>query len=140
MSMTTGEGRGGHQADINMTPMIDILLVLLIIFLVIQPTMMEAIRVTVPAVRAVDPADVETPLVLEVAPGPAFRLSGVEVPPAELLSLIQEALAAREADATLFIQADESMTYGEVVAVVDRMRAAGVDLVGIVPRSAVVGE
>ena len=134
MAMTTGTG-GGPTADINMTPMIDVLLVLLIIFLVIQPAVLEGILVSVPAVRTTEATEALEPLVLEVLPGPAYRLGGVDVPAGDLGPRVRAALEERGAGTTLFLRADEALPYGAVIAAADEARAAGAARVALVPRA-----
>ncbi|HUH13958.1 MAG TPA: biopolymer transporter ExbD [Longimicrobiales bacterium] len=119
-----------------MTPMIDVLLVLLIIFLVIQPAVLEGILVSVPAVQTAEATEALEPLVLEVGPGPAYRLGGVEVAAGELGPRVRAALEERGADTTLFLRADETLPYGSVIAAADEARAAGAARVALVPRSA----
>ncbi|WP_420129339.1 ExbD/TolR family protein [Longimicrobium sp.] len=135
MAMTTGGRRGGSIGEINMTPMIDVLLVLLIIFMVVQQGLQRGLSVQVPP-----PPDGQTQiaqtanLVLELAPGGDYRLNRQ---PVARERLAQE-LGAVFADRTrkvLFVRGAESLPYGEVIAAVDASRLAGVQVVGLVPRS-----
>lgn len=133
MSMATG-GRGGPQSDINITPMIDVLLVLLIIFLVIQPALQKGLEVQVPPVEE-QQASEQPPdqIILEVRPGPTYAINQMPVPAAQLGARIQSIFADRPRK-VLFVRGAESLTYGDVVRAIDIARGAGIEVVGLTPR------
>jgi len=134
MAMAAGSGGGGPQSDINITPMIDVLLVLLIIFLVIQPALQKGIEVQVPPVEqrqaSEQPPDQIT---LEVQPGPSYSINQIPVPPNQLRQRIEEIFADRERK-VLFVKGAESIVYGDVVRAMDAARGAGIEVVGLTPR------
>ena len=139
MSMSIGGAPGSHQSNINITPMIDVLLVLLILFLIIQPALTKGIDVQVPAEETVASA-AETPdqIVLHVrqgADGPAYSINDVPVTPTELQSRIREVFEARPRK-VIFIEGEESLPYSAVVRAMDVVRGAGIDVIGLVPRNA----
>ena len=138
MAMAMGGRKGGGISEINMTPMIDVLLVLLIIFMVVQQGLQRGLSVQVPP-----PADGAAPpspdgtLVLEVEPGGRYLLNRQPVAAARL----QETLAGVFAERTrtvLFVKGAETIAFGDVVGAVDAGRAAGVQVVGLVPLAAAV--
>jgi biopolymer transport protein TolR len=137
MAMNAGSRRGGQVSSINMTPMIDVLLVLLIIFMVVQQQLQRGLSLQVPpptpGQTPPDPGDES--LVLEVAPGGAYRLNQQPIATASLQQRLAEVFAGRNRK-VLFVKADEHASYGEVVAAVDASRLAGVSVVGLVPRAA----
>ena len=136
MAMTTGGGRGGPQSNINITPMIDVLLVLLIIFLVIQPALQKGIEVQVPPVEEQEVQQNETPpdqIVLEVRPGPAYFINQMPVPAQQLEAQIQSIFAQRPRK-VLFVKGAENLVYGDVVRAIDAARGGGIEVVGLVPR------
>jgi biopolymer transport protein TolR len=145
MGMAVGGKRGGPSSDINMTPMIDVLLVLLIIFMVIQPAMQRGIEVQVPPVEERQQApDQPNPdqIVLEIRPGPSYFLNGIPVPPARLEAQLRGVFDER-ARKVLFVKGDETLRYDDVIAAIDAARAARIEVVGLVPRTrplAVAGE
>ncbi|HEV3051342.1 MAG TPA: biopolymer transporter ExbD [Longimicrobium sp.] len=135
MAMTIGGRRGGAIGEINMTPMIDVLLVLLIIFMVVQQGLQRGLSVQVPAPRDDRPVP-EQPenLVLQVEPGGRYLLNRQPVARERLAEELGAVFAGRTRK-VLFVKGAESLTYGEVVGAVDASRAAGVQVVGLVPRS-----
>jgi biopolymer transport protein ExbD len=135
--MGVGGGKGGPQADINMTPMIDVLLVLLIIFMVVQQGLQRGVSVQIPPPKdknevAQKPDPTQT-IVLEVEPGPTYFINRQPVDPSQLRDRIAEIFASRPRK-VIFVKGAENMTYGQVVHAVDASRAAGVEIVGLVPR------
>jgi biopolymer transport protein TolR len=138
MAMGIGGRKGGGISEINMTPMIDVLLVLLIIFMVVQQGLQRGLVVQVPPVRDdhVVPAPPES-LVLEVEPGGRYLLNRQPIPAARLQETLARVFAQRQRK-VLFVKGAESLPYGEVVSAVDASRAAGVQVVGLVPLTATV--
>ncbi len=136
MAMGVGGGKGGAMSEINMTPMIDVLLVLLIIFMVVQQGLQRGLSVQVPPPKekeeiAQKPPD-DTQIVLEVEPGPRYLVNRQEIPAANLESFLRETFAQR-ARKVIFVKGAENLSYGEVVRAVDASRAADIALVGLVP-------
>jgi biopolymer transport protein TolR len=135
MAMGVG-GKGGSMSEINMTPMIDVLLVLLIIFMVVQQGLQRGLSVQVPPPKekediAQQPPD-DTQIVLEVEPGPIYKVNRQVIPPADLERFLRETFAQR-ARKVIFIKGADNLSYGEVIRAVDASRAADVTLVGLVP-------
>ena len=129
-------GRSGVASEINVTPMIDVLLVLLVIFMVVQQGARKAVDVQVPPPDpTVHPARPEQTLVLEVEPGGRFFLNRQPVRAAALEATLAGVYAGRPRK-VLFVKGAEGARYGEVAAAVDAGRAAGVEVVGLVPRAA----
>ena len=140
MGMSAGGSKKGPQSDINMTPMIDILLVLLFIFMVVQQSMQEGVSVSVPPMPKKDqppPPPNANPdqIVLEVKAGPSYFLNQQPIPAPNLQARLTEVFAPRPRK-VIFIKGDENVPYGEVVKAVDASRASGIEVVGIVPRPA----
>ena len=136
MAMGVGGGKGGSMSEINMTPMIDVLLVLLIIFMVVQQGLQRGLSVQVPPPKekeeiAQKPPD-DTQIVLEVEPGPAYFVNRQPVAAADLENFLRETFAQR-ARKVIFVKGAENLTYGEVIRAVDASRAADITLVGLVP-------
>ena len=136
MAMGVGGSKGGAMSEINMTPMIDVLLVLLIIFMVVQQGLQRGLSVQVPPPKekediAQQPPD-DSQVVLEVDPGPVYKVNRQVVPAAELETFLRDVFAQR-ARKVIFVKGAEELTYGEVVRAVDASRAADITLVGLVP-------
>ena len=137
MAMGVSVRRGGMSAAINVTPMIDVLLVLLIIFMVVQQGLRKGIDAQVPPPRAATPpVDDPTAIVLEVLGGGRYAINRQPVGAEGLQSAVARTFAGRPRK-VLFVRAGEDVRYGDVAAAVDAGRAAGVQVVGLVPRPGV---
>ncbi|HEX7243769.1 MAG TPA: biopolymer transporter ExbD [Longimicrobiaceae bacterium] len=136
MAMGVGGSKGGPTADINMTPMIDVLLVLLIIFMVVQQGLQRGLSVQVPPVKKEkqEIAQNVDQIVLEIRSGPQYFLNQEPIQAANLEARLREVFAPRPRK-IIFVKGAENLTYGEVVRAVDATKAAGLDVVGLVPRS-----
>jgi biopolymer transport protein TolR len=134
MAISTGGGKGGPSWQINMTPMIDVLLVLLIIFMVIQPTLQKGIEVQIPPVEE-RPPETSAPdqITLEIRAGPDYLINGIPVAAPELRGQISSIFADRPRK-VLFVKGAEDILYGDLVRAVDAARGAGIEVVGLVPR------
>ena len=134
MAMKAAAGRG-VASEINVTPMIDVLLVLLVIFMVVQQGLQRGVGVQVPPPESRQlPGQPPEGIVLEVEPGGAYRLNTRPVAAGELRATLERVFAGRPRR-VLFVKGGEALAYGEVVAAVDAARAAGIDAVGLVPRA-----
>lgn len=123
-------GKKGFVSEINVTPFVDVMLVLLIIFMVTAPMMDQGLDVDLPETKQVDalPSDSEH-LTLTVRRDGAIMLEGYAVPLEELESRLT--VLVREKGRTLFLQADTAVPYGVVVDVMGRIKAAGIDKLGV---------
>jgi biopolymer transport protein TolR len=136
MGMTAASPRGRVLSAINVTPMIDVLLVLLIIFMVVQQGLQRGLSLQVPPpTPAVAIPEPPASLVLEVLPGGAFRLNAQPVVPGQLAGMLRGVFAHRPRK-LLFVKGAEGVPYADVVAAVDASRTAGVEVVSLVPRTA----
>ena len=121
----------GFVSEINVTPFVDVMMVLLIIFMVTAPMMDSGLDVDLPQAKQVDtlPSDSEH-LVLTVREDGSLYLDTYEVPLEEL----EERLVTlvKEKDRALFLQADKAVPYGLVVDVMGRIKAVGIEKLGVV--------
>lgn len=132
MQVTNSSGRGAAP-NINVTPLIDVLLVLLIIFMVISPMKPSRFEVKAPEkTTESQPTESET-LVVTVAPRGGYALNGSQAATLnDLEGLLHYALDARPLDRkATFIKAPRGLAYGEVVRVIDTMKAAGCAPIGL---------
>jgi len=128
--MTTGK-----QGEINVTPMIDVLLVLLIIFMMTIPMMRKAIDLQLPdpTPQAQPPGNPPPSIVLQVLPGPIYKINSEEVAKDNLLARLKEIYDPRP-DKIIFVKGDPEVTYQDVVLAMDLARGAGVKVIGIPPK------
>ncbi len=125
--------RRGAIADINVTPMVDIMLVLLIIFIVITPMLTKGISVDKFKARnpsSMAPADKDDAVVVAVSRDGKVFLGKVQMKPEELGPKVKDAISSR-LDKTVYVNSDQRAKYGLVVDVVDNIRTAGVDQIGL---------
>jgi biopolymer transport protein TolR len=137
MAMGVGGKSGGSMSDINMTPMIDVLLVLLIIFMVVQQGLQRGLSVQVPPPKEKEEISQKPPddqqIVLEVEPGPNYFVNRQPIAAAQLEGFLRQTFASRPRK-VIFVKGAENLSYGEVVRAVDASRAADITIVGLVPR------
>ena len=120
-------------ADINVTPMVDVMLVLLIIFMVITPMLSKGVSVDMAKVKNPIPmqaADKSDAITVAVTKDGKTYLNTTQMPAEDLPPKVKDLLTNR-LDKTVFIRADQRARYEKVVDVVDNLRAAGVDNVGL---------
>jgi biopolymer transport protein ExbD/biopolymer transport protein TolR len=119
--------------DINVVPMADIMLVLLIIFMVVTPMLQKGFSVDLAVTdnpRDMPDADREDAVVLAIARGDNIFLGNQQIAPEEITGRVREMLLDR-LDKTVYVKSDARAHYGRVVVVVDEVRAAGVDQIGL---------
>lgn len=130
-----GGGSEGLQNEINVTPMIDVLLVLLIIFMMVIPMSRKAIDLQLP-----DPTPDNTPqgpppsqIVLEVLPGNVFKVNSQPIPKNDLPKRLKDIYDPRP-DKIIFIKGDPTVKYSDVIYAMDVARGAGVKVIGATPK------
>jgi biopolymer transport protein ExbD/biopolymer transport protein TolR len=134
MALAAGTGKtGGSIADINVTPMVDIMLVLLIIFMVVTPMLQKGVSVDLAKTRnprEMREADRDDAVVVAITRDGKLFLSDKQVVKNDLQGKVRDLLSGK-ADKTVYIRSDRRAKYGEVVDVVDMVRTSGVDTVGL---------
>ena len=128
-----GEGAGRTRsalAEINVIPLVDVVLVLLLIFMLTAPMMYRGIEVNLPK-TASKPTAIEERLVLTITKDRLLYLNERPLPLATLEARLRELIRDRT-DKTIFVKADKDLAYGYVVETMDRMRRAGIERVGMV--------
>jgi len=119
------------MADINVTPLVDVMLVLLIIFMVTAPMLQTGIDVNLPRVKAKSVDVTEEKLVLTVNHARQIYINKRRIPLTELGSKLGSIMAARS-DRELYLRADKDVPYGFVVQVMAEVRKSGVDKLGMI--------
>jgi len=126
-----GERRiGTSLAEINIIPLVDVVLVLLLIFMLTAPMMYRGIDVNLPRAAA-KPTAVEERMVLTLTKERALYLNDKRVAPGTLDTSLRAAFANRT-DKTLYLKADSGLAYGAVIETMDQVRRAGIERLGMV--------
>ena len=136
MAMSTG-ARGGFTSEPNLTPMIDVLLVLLIIFMVIVPTARKAIDVQLPDPTPQPPSTAPNDqIVLEVSKDGSYLINKQPVAggAAGLGQMIHSTFDTRP-DKIMFVKGDPAAKYQQVIQAMDIARGAGVKVIGVTPKA-----
>jgi biopolymer transport protein TolR len=132
MSMNVGGARGGINSEINVTPLVDVMLVLLIIMMIIAPLLQKGVNVRLPtATNSADKPETQDQTVVGVTPDGQFWVNGVSVSDADVRSRVDDILEGKK-DRILLIKADEDAPYGRVMEVMDTLRAAGIEDMGLI--------
>ncbi len=136
MGMSSGGG-GGLTSDINVTPMVDIMLVLLIIFMVITPMLQAGVSVSLPRDLRnpeEDPAIIkETSVVVAITQDGQLYIGKKKIDKEQLKTEIDQKMAAKtEDDRIVYIRSDINANYGQVVETINLIRDAGIDQIGLV--------
>ena len=131
MAISMGSSGKGEVSDINMTPMIDVLLVLLVIFMIAQPLLQKSIDVQVPKDEQQANAAQIPRIVLEIAADGSMAINTQPVAAAQLEARLRAIYSNRE-DRVLFIKPDDSVEYQRVIDAMDAARGAGVSVLGAV--------
>src|SRR6266850_1191678 len=121
---------GTSLAEINIIPLVDVVLVLLLIFMLTAPMMYRGIDVNLPKAAA-KPTAVEERLVLTVTKDSSLFLNDRRIAPGTLDASLRAAFDKRT-DKTLYLKADSGLAYGAVVETMDRVRRAGIERLGMV--------
>ncbi len=134
MSMNVGQNRGGAIADINVTPMADIMIVLLIIFMVITPMLQKGVDVRLPiASNTAERKDEPKTITVAIKRDSVTYVNGIVVNKPELVPQVKERLdEAPEGSKMVFLKADSELPYAEVMKVMDDLREAGVEEIALI--------
>jgi biopolymer transport protein ExbD len=121
------------RAEINVTPLVDVVLVLLIIFMVVTPLLKQEVPIELPVAESSRSASEPSQVTVSLSADDRILLDGVEVPPDELVERLTTRYAARE-DKSIFLEADRTIPHGRVVDLMDDVRAAGVVRIGVITK------
>ena len=131
MAMQLG-GSGGIKADINVTPLVDVMLVLLIIMMIVAPLLQQGVPVTLPlAANSSEKPETQDQTVVTIDRAKAVYLNAVPVPSGQLQSRVTAVLEDKS-DKIVIIKADEEVPYSAVMDTMDELRAAGIEDMGLI--------
>ena len=132
MGMQVGEKSGAMNSEINITPLADVMLVLLIIVMLIAPLLQKGVDVTLPeAANTTDKPENDTQTVLAVTADGRFYVDSTQTTEQELLTTVQTVLE-RKFEKIVLIKADQDSQYADVMAVLDRLQRAGIEDIGLI--------
>src|SRR5664279_5282628 len=119
MSMDVGGAKGGVKSDINVTPLVDVMLVLLIIMMLVAPMLQKGVDVKLPsAANTTDKPDTQGQTVVAIGPDKRVYLNTQQVRLTELTSKVVDALE-KQTDKVVLIKADQDVDYGTVMETMD---------------------
>ena len=133
MSMDVGgAGRGEVKSDINVTPLVDVMLVLLIIMMIVAPMLQKGVDVKLPqAANTVDKPETQEQTVVAITADKRVYLNSQPVREEELTQKVVESLESKK-EKTVLIKGDEDAPYSAIMATMDKLRAAQIENIGLV--------
>ena len=132
MSMDVGGARGGVKSDINVTPLVDVMLVLLIIMMVVAPMLQKGVNVKLPeAANTTDKPDTNGQVVVAIGADKKLYLNTQPIRPDDLASRVSSALESQN-NKVVLIKADEAVDYATVMETLDKLREGGVEDMGLI--------
>jgi biopolymer transport protein ExbD len=130
--MDVGGAKGGVKSDINVTPLVDVMLVLLIIMMLVAPMLQKGVDVTLPkAANTTDKPETQGQTVVGIQANKTVFLNSVPVRPSDLGSRVAD-LMETQSEKIVLIKADEDVDYGTVMETMDNLRAAGIEDMGLI--------
>jgi biopolymer transport protein TolR len=138
MSMGAGSDSSGFNSEINVTPMVDIMLVLLIIFMVVTPMLQHGVTVNLPKDLSNPEEDQriikDNSIVISIPEDGKYYLGKDEVKKEQVKDKVEKLLGniKKEEDKVVYIKSGVSVSYGDVVNIINEVRAIGVDKIGLV--------
>ena len=118
------------MAEINVTPMVDVMLVLLIIFMVAAPMLSSGMKVDLPQAMSAQPTDPKNPIVLTIGADNKISLGADEIARADLVSRIRSMLGTE--DRVVHVRGDRTATYGDIVGVLDELALNGITRLSLI--------
>jgi biopolymer transport protein TolR len=132
MAMDLGGAKGGVKSDINVTPLVDVMLVLLIIMMLVAPLMQQGVPVKLPvASNYVDKPETNNQTVIAIAANKSVYLNAKFIPTDELGKKVEEVLKDK-LEKIVLIKADQNVDYSVVMATMDQLHQVGVEDIGLV--------
>jgi biopolymer transport protein TolR len=131
MAMQLGGG-GGVKSDINVTPLVDVMLVLLIIMMIVAPLLQQGVSVKLPtATNTAEKPETQGQTVVAITADKRYFVNAVQVQQADMGRRINE-LLDKAKEKVVIIKADEDVEYGAVMEAMDTLRAAGIEDMGLI--------
>ena len=133
MAMDVGGAKGGVKADINVTPLVDVMLVLLIIVMLVAPMLQKGVDVALPeADNTQDKPDTADQIVVHVDARSQLYVNGLPQPSQDEVVTRLQAVLETAADKTVYLKGDREAPYGAIMSMMDALRKAGIETVGLI--------
>lgn len=133
MGPTNSNGRKKLVADINVTPLVDVMLVLLIIFMITAPMMTQGLNVDLPETTSKALRQEDKPLVVTIDKAGDIKINDVPLARALLAQELKKSYDAKK-DQPIFLSADKNVPYGDVVTVMADIKSVGFDKIGMITK------
>ena len=135
MSMSVGGAEGGVKSDINVTPLVDVMLVLLIIVMLIAPLLQQGVQLTLPpALNAVSKPDTQDQTTVYVDGNGRLYVNAIELPETEVVNRLIQVLESKT-DKTVYLKGDKDTTYGAIMKMMDAIHGAHIETVALITES-----
>ena len=132
MAMDVGGAKGGLKADINVTPLVDVMLVLLIIMMLIAPMLQQGVAVTLPEAGNSEPKpETQNQTVVAIDSANQFWVNGLQFSKSEFPLRVKAALEDK-AEKIVLIRGDKDALYGSIMAAMDDLRRVGIEDIGLI--------
>ena len=132
MAMDVGAAKGGPKSDINVTPLVDVMLVLLIIMMLVAPMLQKGVDVRLPlAGNTVDKPDTQEQTVVAIDSANRFWVNGVQVAKSEFADRVK-AILEEKSDKVVLIKGDQDASYGAIMEAMDYLHEANIEDIGLI--------
>ena len=132
MAMDVGGAKGGVKSDINVTPLVDVMLVLLIIMMLVAPLLQQGVTVVLPtAVNRADKPDTQDQVVVHIDKDGKFYVNTKEVQKVDVVTRLQSVFE-ETGSKTVYLKGDADASYGAIMGMMDALRKAGIDMVSLI--------
>jgi len=132
MAMDVGSTKGGVKSDINVTPLVDVMLVLLIIMMLIAPMLQQGVAVTLPeAGNTGEKPDTQDQTVVAVDSRGKFYVNALPTPPEDLVPRVQKALEDKK-EKLVYLKGDKDAKYSAIMDAMDAMRKAQIENIALI--------
>ena len=132
MAMDVGGAKGGVKGDINVTPLVDVMLVLLIIMMIVADLLQKGVVMTLPpAIHSADKPDMQDQTVVAIDAHSALYVNGLEVSETDVVQRLQGILESKT-ERLVYLKGDVDAPYSAIMKMMDALRKAGIDTVGLI--------
>lgn len=128
---TSRRGRGRLMSEINVTPMVDVMLVLLVIFMITSPMLVAGIEVDLPETKSSPISGQDKPLVISINKQGEIFITETKIPAKELIAKLVN-ITQEKKDTRIFVKGDKNLSYGRIVEIMAEINNAGFTKVALI--------